>query len=115
MAISYKWNCKKCDTYPSKGGKSNVVHNVHWRLVATDDTNKDVDGYFQTVEVYGEQSLDTSDLSSFKNWSSLTNSDVQGWVESALGSDKVTKMKTGLSEDIAAKIKPTSLKKTIGL
>lgn len=114
MAISYKWNCKKCDTYPSKGGKSNVVHNVHWRLVATDDTNKDVDGYFQTVEVYGEQSLDTSDLSSFKNWSSLTNSDVQGWVESALGSDKVTKMKTGLSEDIAAKITPTSVTKTIG-
>ena len=114
MEISYKWNCKKCDTYPSKGGKSNVVHNVHWRLVATDDTNKDVDGYFQTVEVYGEQSLDTSDLSSFKNWSSLTNSDVQGWVESALGSDKVTKMKTGLSEDIAAKITPTSVTKTIG-
>ena len=114
MAISYKWNCKKFDTYPSKGGKSNVVHNVHWRLVATDDTNKDVDGYFQTVEVYGEQSLDTSDLSSFKNWSSLTNSDVQGWVESALGSDKVTKMKTGLSEDIAAKITPTSVTKTIG-
>ena len=114
MAISYKWNCKKCDTYPSKGGKSNVVHNVHWRLVATDDTNKDVDGYFQTVEVYGEQSLDTSDLSSFKNWSSLTNSDVQGWVESALCSDKVTKMKTGLSEDIAAKITPTSVTKTIG-
>ena len=114
MAISYKWNCKKCDTYPSKGGKSNVVHNVHWRLVATDDTNKDVDGYFQTVEVYGEQALDTSDLSSFKNWSSLTNSDVQGWVESALGSDKVTKMKTGLSEDIAAKITPTSVTKTIG-
>ena len=113
MAISYKWNCKKCDTYPSKGGKSNVVHNVHWRLVATDDTNKDVDGYFQTVEVYGEQSLDTSDLSSFKNWSSLTNSDVQGWVESALGSNTVTDMKARLDAEIAEKVSPTSVTKIL--
>jgi|TARA_R100000152_G_C6688634_1_gene120799 hypothetical protein len=114
MAISYEWNCKKCDTYPSKGGKSNVVHNVHWVLTAKDDTNKDEYGTYWSKSYYGSQPLDTSDLSNFKNWSSLTNSDVQGWVESALGSDKVTKMKTGLSEDIAAKITPTSVTKTIG-
>ena len=114
MAISYAWDCKTCDTYPTKSGKSNVVYNVHWILTATDDTNKDSDGNNWTSSCYGSQSLDTSDLSNFKNWSSLTNSDVQGWVESALGSDKVTKMKTGLSEDIAAKITPTSVTKTIG-
>ena len=44
MAINYTWDCKTCDTYPSKGGKSNVVHQVHWKLTATDDTNKDSDG-----------------------------------------------------------------------
>ena len=41
MAISYAWDVSTCDTYPTKSGKSNVVHNVHWRLTATDDTNKD--------------------------------------------------------------------------
>ena len=113
MAISYEWNCKKCDTYPSKGGKSNVVHNVHWVLTAKDDTNKDEDGTYWSKSYYGTQTLDTSDLSNFKNWSTLTSSDVQSWVESALGSDKVTKMKTGLSEDIAAKISPSSVTKTL--
>ena len=113
MAISYAWDCKKCETYPSKSGKSNVVHNVHWRLTAKDDTNKDSDGNNHTSSCYGTQSLDTSDLSSFKNWSSLTSSDVQAWVEAALGSDKVTKMKTGLSEDIAEKVSPTSVLKTL--
>ena len=113
MAISYAWDCKTCDTYPTKSGKSNVVHTVHWRLTATDDTNKDSDGNNWTVSSYGAQSLDTSDLSSFKNWSSLTNSDVQGWVETALGSDKVTELKAGLDAQIAEKVSPSSVTKTL--
>ena len=113
MAISYAWDVSTCDTYPSKSGKSNVVHNVHWRLTATDDTNKDSDGNPQTSKIYGTQSLDTSDLSSFINWSSLKTSDVQGWVETALGSDKVTAMKATLDAEIAAKVTPTSVTKTL--
>ena len=113
MAISYAWDVSTCDTYPTKSGKSNVVHNVHWRLTATDDTNKDSDGNPQTSRIYGTQSLDTSDLSSFINWSSLKTSDVQGWVETALGSDKVTAMKASLDAQIAAKVTPTSVTKTL--
>jgi|TARA_E500000318_G_scaffold102643_1_gene107090 hypothetical protein len=113
MAISYTWDCKTCDTYPSKSGKSNVVYNVHWRLTATDDTNKDSDGNNWTAETYGSQNVSTDDLSSFINWSSLTNSDVQGWVETALTADKVTAMKTGLDAQIAEKITPTSVTKTL--
>ena len=113
MAIGYTWDCKTCDTYPSKSSKSNVVHTVHWRLTATDDTNKDSDGNNWTATIYGSQKLDTSDLSSFINWSSLTNSDVQGWVEAAITSDNVTIMKTRLDEDIAKKITPTSVTKIL--
>jgi hypothetical protein len=113
MAISYAWDVSTCDTYPSKSGKSNVIHNVHWRLTATDDTNKDSENNFQTATVYGSQTLDTSDLSSFINWSSLKTSDVQSWVETALGSDKVTEMKASLDTEIAAKVSPTSVTKTL--
>ena len=113
MAISYEWDCKTCDTYPAKSGKSNVVYNVHWRLKATDGTNKDSDGNNWTAEICGSQSLDTSDLSSFKNWSTLTNSNVQAWVEAALGSDKVTKMKSALDDDIAQKVTPSSVTKEL--
>ena len=113
MAISYEWDCKTFDTYPTKSGKSNVVHNVHWRLTAKDDTNKDSDGNNWTATAYGAQSLDISDLSSFILWSNLKASDVQGWVESALGSEKVTEIKTKLDAEIAEKISPSSIIKTL--
>ena len=114
MAISYTWDVSTVDTYPTKDSKSDVVHNVHWRLTATDDTNKDSDGNNWTAEFYGTQVVDTSDLSSFKAFADLKASDVQGWVEAALGADKVTEMKAGLDASIAAKITPTSVTKTIG-
>ena len=113
MAISYEWDCKTCDTYPTKSSKSNVVYNVHWRLTATDGTNKDSDGNNWTADTYGTQAVSTDDLSSFTNWSSLTNADVQGWVEAALTADTVTAMKTGLDAVIAEKVTPTSVTKTI--
>ena len=113
MAIGYTWDCKTCDTYPSKSGKSNVVHNVHWRLTATDDTNKDSDGNNWTSTMYGTQAVSTDDLSNFINWSSLKESDVQGWVETAMGSDAVTAMKASLDAQIAEKVTPTSVTKTL--
>ena len=113
MAIGYTWDVSTCDTYPTKDSKSDVVYNVHWRLTATDDTNKDSDGNNWTATCYGSQSVDTSDLSSFIEWSSLKASDVQGWVEAALTSDTVTSMKTSLDAQIAESITPTSVTKTI--
>ena len=114
MAISYEWNVSTVDTYPTKDSKSDVVHNVHWRLTATDDANNDAEGNPQTASVYGSQALDTSDLSSFTAFADLTASDVQGWVEAALGADKVSEMKASLDANIAEKITPTSVTKTIG-
>jgi len=117
MAISYTWDVSTVDTYPTKDSKSDVVHNVHWRLKATDDTNKEtIDGVEVNItsEVYGSQSVDTSDLSSFKAFADLAASDVQGWVEASLGADEVTAMKASLDANIAAKITPTSVTKTIG-
>ena len=114
MAISYTWDVSTVDTYPTKDSKSDVVHNVHWRLTATDDTNKDSEGNNWTADVYGSQAVDTSDLSSFTAFADLTASDVQGWVEAALGADKVTEMKASLDANIAEKVTPTSVTKTIG-
>ena len=114
MAISYSWNVSTVDTYPTHNSQSDVVHNVHWRLTATDDANNDADGNPQTAGVYGNQAVDTSDLSSFTAFADLTASNVQGWVETALGADEVTAMKASLDANIAAKITPTSVTKTIG-
>ena len=114
MAISYEWDVKTVDTYPTKDSKSDVVHNVHWRLTATDDTNNDADGNPQTATVYGSQGLDTSDLSSFTEFADLTASDVQGWVEEAMGEDEVQAKKDNLDAQIEELVNPTVQTKTIG-
>ena len=114
MAINYAWDVSTVDTYPTKDSNSDVVHNVHWRLTATDDTNKDSDGEYWTAGVYGSQGLDTDSISSFVAFADLDAAKVQSWVEAALGADKVTELKAGLDAQIAEKVKPTSVTKTLG-
>ena len=114
MAIGYTWNVSTVDTYPTLDGNADVVYNVHWRLNAEDDANQDADGNNWTASVYGTQVLDTSDLSDFTAFADLTSSDVQGWVEAAMGEEAVTALKAGLDAQIEAKINPTSVTKTIG-
>jgi len=114
MAIGYTWNVSTVDTYPTLDGNTDVVYNVHWRLNAEDDANQDADGNNWTASSYGTQSVDTSDLSSFTSFADLTSSDVQGWVEAAMGEEAVTALKAGLDAQIEAKINPTSVTKTIG-
>lgn len=114
MAINYTWDVSTVDTYPTLDGNADVVYNVHWRLNAEDDANQDADGNNITATSYGTCSLDTSDLSSFTAFADLTASDVQGWVEAAMGADAVTDLKAGLDAQIALLITPTSVTKTIG-
>ena len=114
MAISYAWDVSTVETYPTKDSKADVVHNVHWRLTATDGTNKDSDGNNWTTDACGTQALDTDSISSFVAFGSLDAAKVQGWVEAALTADTVTELKSGLDAQIALKITPTSVTKTIG-
>ena len=114
MAINYTWDVSTVDTYPTLDGNADVIYNVHWRLNAEDDANQDADGNNWIASVYGTQALDTSDLSNFITFADLTSSDVQGWVEAAMGEEAVTALKAGLDAQIALLITPTSVTKTIG-
>jgi len=114
MAINYAWDVSTVDTYPTKDSNSDVVHNVHWRLTATDDTNKDSEDNNWTATSYGSQGLDTDSISSFVAFADLDAAKVQSWVEAALGADVVTELKANLDAQIAEKITPTSVTKQIG-
>jgi hypothetical protein len=119
MAISYTWDVKTVDTYPShtddnSNTESDVIYNVHWRLIGEDDANNDVEGNPQQGSVYGSINLDVSDLSSFTAFDSVNLSTVQGWVEAALGSDEVTSIKSNIDAQIAEKVTPTTESKIIG-
>ena len=113
MAIGYTWDVSTVDTYPTLESNADVVYNVHWRLTAEDDANQDADGNNWTATVYGTQSVDTSDLSSFTAFADLTSSDVQGWVEAAMGADAVTDLKSGLDAQIESQKNPSSVTKTL--
>ena len=121
MAISYTWDVSNVDTYPSHtdsqdpaNTESDVIYNVHWRLNGEDDANNDADGNPQSGSVYGSVGLSVEDLSSFTAFADVSLSDVQGWVEAALGSDQVTALKASIDAQIAEKITPTSESKVIG-
>ena len=114
MAIGYTWDVSTVDTYPTLESNVDVVYNVHWRLTAEDDANQDADGNNWTATAYGTQSVDTSDLSSFTAFADLSASDVQSWVETALGADAITAMKAGLDAQIVEQVTPTSVQKIIG-
>ena len=121
MAISYTWDVKNVDTYPSHtdsqdpaNTESDVVYNVHWRLSGEDDANNDADGNPQSGSVYGSVGLDVSDLGDFTAFADLTVSDVQAWVEAAIGADQVQAYKDGIDAQIAEKINPSSVSRVIG-
>jgi hypothetical protein len=110
MAITYTWDCKTVDTYPTKSDKTDVIFNVHWRLNGVDDTEDE-----NASDSYGVVSLDTEDLSTFTAFADITEADVIGWVEAALGEEQVTALKASIDAQIAEKITPTVVTKTIGV
>jgi hypothetical protein len=112
MSISYEWNVNTVDVYPTDGDYTDVIYNVHWRLNAT-DTEVDAEGNPYTASAYGTQVLDTSDLSGFIDFDSVTSAEVQGWVESAMGEEEVQSLKDSLDTNIAGQITPTSVTKTL--
>jgi hypothetical protein len=123
MAINYTWNVATVDTKPSVTDENaitetDVIYNVHWRLTGTDDTNtyedENGDDVNYTADVYGTQSLDISDLGSFTAFDSVTASDVEGWVTTAMGTDEVQNLKDAIAAKITEAITPTSVTKTIG-
>ena len=117
MAITYTWNVSTVDV-KEIDSNADTVFNVHWRLNAEDDANTVKDDFGNDVpistSVYGTQSLDTSDLSDFTAFADLTVSDVQGWVEAAMGEEEVQAKKDSLDATIAELVTPTVQTKQVG-
>ena len=110
MAITYTWNCKTVDTYPTKSDQADVIFNVHWRLTGVDDTED-----LNSSDSYGVVALDTEDLSTFTAFADVTEANVNSWVEAILGAEQVASIKTSIDNQIAEKITPTVVTKTIGV
>jgi len=105
--MTYTWNNKTVDTYPTLEGNTDVIFNVHWRLIGEDE-----DG--NVGSCYGTQSLETSDLSNFTAFADITEEDINGWVETAMGEEEVQAKKDAIDAQIAELVNPSVVTKTIG-
>tara|TARA_R100000541_G_scaffold50025_1_gene57211 strand:- start:114 stop:446 length:333 start_codon:yes stop_codon:yes gene_type:complete len=108
MAITYTWDTKSVDTYPTKSGKSDVIFKVYWKLEGVDDTSEK-----NSSSSTGVAEIDTSDLSSFTEFADLKESDVTGWIEDILATDEINNYKTRIEAEIEEKATPTVVRKYV--
>lgn len=119
MAITYTWNCKTVDTYPTHSDsqdpaneQNDVIYNVHWSLSGQLIENE----VTHSASIIGTQTLSTEDLSSFTSWDDLTHDQVIAWTTGSMiaqDSGSVDTKKASVSSSINLKINPVSVTKYI--
>jgi len=108
MAITYEWKIPRVDTHPTHTDEQNnteedVVCNIHWKLIATDDVNN------IKVSNNGTVSVNLDDLSGFIPFEDVTKAQAITWIEawhSKYEEWTVEKIKARLDRKIAEKITP---------
>lgn len=101
MAITYTWSFPTLTAYPQEAGKTDVVYTVHWVLTGTDGT--------YTGSVYGTVGVTYEAGSPFTPYADLTEAQVQGWTEAALGAEQVASLEASIASQIQQQITPTSV------
>ena len=98
MAISYAWTVAQMDAYPEYEGNTDVVFTVHWRMDGTDGE--------YTAGVYGSVGLKLDPEATYVPYADLTEKQVIGWVQDALGEEQVTSYEENVAAQIEAQINP---------
>lgn len=102
MAVSYTWGVVRLDCYPEYDNHTDVVFTVHWNLTGTEvDSGTTYTGY-----VYGSVGVTLDPDAPFVPYADLTEAQVVGWVQSALGEDQVTAYEANVAQQINDQIVP---------
>ena len=101
MAVSYQWNVQQMDAYPELDGETDVVFTVHWTLTGTDGT--------YTAGVYGSVGVTVDPDAPFTPYADLTQAQVIGWVQNALGAEQVAAYEANVATQIADQIDPPAV------
>jgi len=99
MSNTYNWVISQLECYPEHEGKNDVVFIIHWRRKATD-------GNGHTGDIYGAQLIEFNPSDIFTPYEQLTQAEVEGWLEAAMGADRITEMDAVLDNQIADQINP---------
>jgi len=98
MTITNTWGVVQMDAYPEYDGETDVVFTVHWTLTGTDGT--------YVGSVYGSVGVSLNEGSTFTPYADLTEAQVIGWVQDALGAEAVTGYEANVAQQIADQIDP---------
>jgi hypothetical protein len=98
MATEYKWVISALECYPEVDGKQDVVFVCHWRRQAADGTH--------TADIYGSQAVTLDPSATYIPYAELTEADVIGWLEDAMGAETLEAQKTALDKQIEDQINP---------
>ncbi len=98
MTVTNTWAVVQMDAYPEEDGETDVVFNVHWTLTGTDGT--------YTGSVYGTQGVTTDPEAPFVPYADLTQEQVIGWVQAAMGEEQVASYEANVAQQIEDQIDP---------
>jgi len=86
------------DAYPEADGETDVVFNVHWTITGTDG---EYTGY-----VYGSQGVPLDPDAPFTPYADLTQEQVIGWVQDAMGAEQAAAYEANVAQQIENQINP---------
>lgn len=98
MTITNTWTVVQMNCYPKVNGETDVVFTVHWTLSATDGT--------YNGGAYGSVAMTLNPDEPFIPYADLTEAEVIGWVQSALGAEQVAEYEAAVAQQLEAQINP---------
>ena len=98
MSVTNTWVIEQMNCYPTYESQTDVVFNVHWRVNATDGT--------YNATSYGTVGATYVAGSPYTPYADLTQAQVIGWVQDAMGPEQVASIESGLSTSIANQVNP---------
>ena len=93
--MNYTWNIKSVNVL-DKGDNTNAITSINWILTGIEEGHEVVQS--------GVQPLDTSNITSFISLNDITEEQAIGWLETAMGSEKIRKIKLDINNEIDSKI-----------
>ena len=101
MSITTTWIVEQMNCYPTYESQTDVVFNVHWRANATDGT--------YNATSYGTVGVTYEAGSPYTPYADLTQAQVIGWVQDAMGPEQVASIEAGLAKQIDNLINPPAV------
>lgn len=99
MANTYDWNIPQLDSKIKQDGKDNVIYTIHWRYIASDETEPDK----YNASCIGSHNVKYVEGEDFIEYADLKKSDVVGWLEASIDVDA---MKENLDSQIELQKNP---------